>query len=90
MKTKINSLLSYFSNLGKEGTKESSKRALAIYTTVVLGSYVVVVFTNEKNMEFVLGEILTFSLTLLGVTAWEKTKLNKDSKISKTEEDENR
>jgi hypothetical protein len=89
MKKMINKFLDHVGKLGQEGTSESSKRTLALHATIVLGSYVVVVFTNEKNMEFVLGELLTFSLALLGVTAWEKTTLHKNDKISKTKTEEN-
>lgn len=69
--------ISYLTNISKEGTKESSKRALAIYTTVVLTSYAVFRFTDKHNMEFVIGELLTYALALLGVTAWEKHSANK-------------
>lgn len=89
MKKIINKLLEFASNLGKENSAESSKRSLALYATLVLGTYVVVVFTNEKNMEFVLGELLTFSLTLLGITAWEKTTIHKTNKVHKPKTDEN-
>ena len=91
MKKIFYDFLNHVAKLGQEGTSESSKRTLALHATIVLGSYVVIVFTNEKNMEFVLGELLTFSLALLGVTAWEKTTLYKNNKISKhkTEENEN-
>lgn len=88
MKKILSKLSEFAGNLGRENTAESSKRSLALYATLVLGTYVTVVFTNEKNMEFVLGEILTFSLTLLGVTAWEKTTINKTNKVHKTKTDE--
>lgn len=89
MKKIINELSNFVGNLGRENTTESSKRSLALYATIVLGTYVVVVFTNEKNMEFVLGELLTFSLTLLGITAWEKTTLHKANKTYKPKTNEN-
>ena len=77
MKKLLINFTSYLSNLGREGSKESSKRSLAIYAVIVLGTYVVVRFTNKENMEFVLGELLTFSLALLGVATWERTKTPK-------------
>jgi hypothetical protein len=89
MKKMFNNFLDHVGSLSREGTPESSKRTLALHATIVLGSYVVVAFTTDKNMEFVLGELLTFSLALLGVTAWEKTTLNKDNKLPKNKEDEN-
>jgi uncharacterized membrane protein YadS len=84
MRKLFTDFLAYLSNLGKSETKESSKRSLAIYATIVLGSYVVFRFTNKENMEFVLGELLTFALALLGVTTWEKTTIHKHK--SKTSE----
>jgi hypothetical protein len=89
MKKLFNNFFNHVGKLGQEGTAESSKRTLALHATIVLGSYVVVAFTNDKNMEFVLGELLTFSLALLGVTAWEKTTLYKNNKISKHKSEEN-
>lgn len=89
MKKIINELSNFVGNLGRENTTESSKRSLALYATIVLGTYVVVVYTSEKNMEFVLGELLTFSLTLLGITAWEKTTIHKANKTYKPKTNEN-
>lgn len=88
MRKIFNKFFNHVGRLGQEGTAESSKRTLALHATIVLGSYVVVVFTNHKNMEFVLGELLTFSLALLGVTAWEKTTLHKNNKISSDKNEE--
>lgn len=73
----INKIFSYLSNLGKEGTAESSKRFISLYAVLTLGTYVVIGFTTVNNMEYVLGEILTFTLALLGVAVWEKTSNNK-------------
>ena len=58
-------------------SNESSKRFLAIYGTLFLMTYVVLAFTNDKNAEFILAELIGFVLVLCGVAAWERVKRTK-------------
>jgi hypothetical protein len=67
-------LLEYFRKLTLGGGKESSKRFLAIYLGFPLVTYVVVRFTTVQNMEWVLGEMFTFIVSLLGLASYENHK----------------
>ena len=78
MRKLIVNLIIFTSNIGKEGTKESSKRSLAIYCVIVLSTYVVVRFTDRNNMEMVLAQLLSAAFGFLGITAFEKHSANKN------------
>ena len=36
--------------------------------------YITIRFTNSENIEFILGELLSFILVLIGVASWETVK----------------
>lgn len=70
----IQSIFAYFRKLTESESRESSKRFLAVYVTLALVSYVVIAYTNDKNCEFILGELLSFVLVLMGVAVWQSVK----------------
>lgn len=65
-------LFNWFSRLIKSDSSESSKRFLAVYSGLILVTYLVFRFSNSENIELILGEILSFVLVLAGVAVWEK------------------
>ena len=73
----IGSIFVFFLKLINSDSGESSKRFLAIYGTLFLMTYVVLAFTNDKNAEFILAELIGFVLVLCGVAAWERIKRTK-------------
>lgn len=58
-------------------SNESSKRFLAVYGTLILMSWIVFVYTNESNAEYVLAELIGFVLVLCGVASWERVNRSK-------------
>lgn len=72
-------LIEYFRRLTLGGNKESSKRFIALYIGVILITYVVLIYTDANNAEIMLGELIAFVLTLLGIASYETIKgVNKD------------
>jgi hypothetical protein len=67
-------LIEYFKKLTLGGSKESSKRFIALYIGVILITYVVLRFTDSTNNEIILGELIAFVLTLLGIASYETIK----------------
>ena len=67
-------LIEYFKKLTLGGSKESSKRFIALYIGVILITYVVLRFTDSTNNEIILGELIAFVLTLLGIASYESIK----------------
>ena len=55
-------------NIIRTGTKESSKRFISIFTTLLL-AYVVVRFTTVENSIHMAWALITFISALVGVTA---------------------
>jgi hypothetical protein len=55
--------------------QESSKRFIALMILILI-FYAVLRFTNYENIEFVLGELISFILVLTGQAVWEKTRKN--------------
>lgn len=80
--------VNYFKNLSIGTAKESSKRFIALYSVLVLISYIVIRFTNSKNIEIVLVELIAFVLSLLGVATWESIKTRKPEKKENQDESE--
>ena len=62
------------------GSKESSKRFIALYVGIFLITYIVLRFTNHKNLEIVLAELIAFVLALLGIAAYEGIKRIQNNK----------
>jgi len=64
---------SFFTKLLSGDAKESSKRFLAIYTVVILGSIITVV-SLYKGVDYIilLGVWLSFAATLLGYSEYNK------------------
>jgi Flp pilus assembly protein TadB len=73
--------INYLKKILNSGSKESSKRFLALYLCLGLVTYVVIMFTNKDNLEMVLGELLAAILGLMGITAWEKNKMKDNEKL---------
>jgi hypothetical protein len=67
-------LIEYFRRLTLGGNKESSKRFIALYIGVILITYVVLRYTDANNAEIMLGELIAFVLTLLGIASYESIK----------------
>jgi hypothetical protein len=67
-------LIEYFRNLTLGGNAESSKRFIALYIGVFLITFVVLKYTNVSNVEMILGELIMFVLTLLGLATYETVK----------------
>jgi hypothetical protein len=67
-------LLEYFRRLTLGGNKESSKRFIAMYVSVVLITYCVLRYVNVSNLQVVLGILTTFVLSLLAVASYESVK----------------
>lgn len=64
---------SYLKRLINSKSSESSKRFLGIGLTVLV-YYVTLKYTTVQNMEFVLGELLSGILVIMGVSTWENIK----------------
>jgi|32_taG_2_1085360.scaffolds.fasta_scaffold18495_4 hypothetical protein len=78
---------SFIKQLSKSDSKESSKRFLALYTTLILVSYLVFRYADKDNCEIILGELLSFVLVLMGVAVWQQVKQQKKgSQIGEDEE----
>jgi hypothetical protein len=72
-------LIEYFRKLTLGGNQESSKRFIALYVGILLITYIVLRFTNASNAEMILGELIAFVLTLLGIASYESIKgINKN------------
>lgn len=67
-------LFNWFTRLIQSDSAESSKRFLAVFSGVVLVSYLVFRFANPVNVEIILGELLGFILVLVGVASWQQVK----------------
>ena len=81
----MNIIFTYLRKLTEGKAKESSKRFMALFT-MVLVSYVVIRYTNEKNCELILGELLSFILVLSGVATWQNLQKNKIEKQGQNED----
>jgi hypothetical protein len=71
----IKKIISFLFNLIRTQTPESSKRFLAIYTTLFLQTFVVLKYTTPENSTFMLMELVGFVLVLVGVATWERKNL---------------
>jgi len=63
----------YIKKLIQSDSLESSKRAIALFT-VLLITYTVALFTNHNNATTVLSILCSFVLALVGVAAWQQIK----------------
>jgi len=64
------SIILYIKKLINRKSNESSKRFLAIGLTILV-YYVTLRYTTRENMEFVLAELLSGILLIMGVSTWE-------------------
>ncbi len=69
---KINPI-EYLRKLTLGGNQESSKRFIALFT-MLLVTYIVLRFTDADNVTIILGELIAFVLTLLGIASYETIK----------------
>jgi hypothetical protein len=72
MKQKI---INFILNLIRTNSNESSKRFLAIYSTLFLQTFVVLKYTTPENSTWMLMELVGFVLVLVGVATWERKNL---------------
>lgn len=63
----------YIRKLINDKTSESIKSFIALSVTLLV-FYITIRFTNSENIEFILGELLSFILVLIGVASWETVK----------------
>ena len=63
----------YIRKLINDKTNESSKNFIALSVTCLV-FYATIRYTNQENVEIILGELLSFILVLMGVSSWEKVK----------------
>jgi hypothetical protein len=76
-------LFQYLRGLTAAESEDSSKRFLAIYIIVILVTVLVFMYTDKTNVEFIIGELIFASLTLVGVAGWQhrnKMKYNSTEK----------
>lgn len=57
-------LVNFIDRLIKSDTQESSKRAIALFVTLLIG-IIVILYTNSENILLVLAELIAFVSTLL-------------------------
>lgn len=57
-------VLGYLGRLIQSDSRESSKRAIALFITLIIG-VIVVLYTNPANLLLVLGELIFFVTSLL-------------------------
>lgn len=86
MRTK---LIEYLRKLTIGGSKESSKRFIALITMSIV-TYIVCRFTNADNVELILAELLTFITTLLGIATYESVKGIGKGKTDESEDSKNK
>lgn len=67
-------IIQFFASLVRSGSQESSKRFLALYSGIILISYLVFTFSSSENVEYILGEIIFFVLVLVGAAVYQATK----------------
>jgi hypothetical protein len=78
---------SFLSRLLSGDAKESSKRALAIYVVIILGTVITIVaLFNEVDYIFLLGTWLAFAAALLGLSEYNKNRKVKHDASVKIEE----
>lgn len=64
MGEKSKKLVKFIDKLIQSDSRESSKRAIALFITLLIG-VIVVMYTNTDNMLLVLGELIVFVTSLL-------------------------
>lgn len=75
---KARKVIQYLDKLIKSDTPESSKRAIAIFVTCLIG-FIVLFYTDKNNVLLVLAELIAFVSALVYVASREKgTKLKDD------------
>jgi predicted histidine transporter YuiF (NhaC family) len=79
-----NKALNYFNQLISSKSKHSSKRFLALYVTMFLVTFIVLVYTNSKNYLLVLGELLSFVVLLVYGSVREKLNDKKNNDFNNT------
>ena len=71
-------LTNFFKSLAQSNSNDSSKRFLAIYVTLALITFIVLLYTNDKNNVMVLTTLCGFVLALVGVASWQSIKSSKN------------
>lgn len=75
-------LINYIKQLIDSRSKESSKRFIALFTTLGLITYVTIGYTRPDNAVLMLTTLCGFVLAILGVAAWQSVKMtNQNEKI---------
>lgn len=69
----LSKVFEYLYRLTLGGNKESSKRFIALYSSLLL-TYAVCVYTSKENVVAVIAELSLLILSLLGIAAYENVK----------------
>lgn len=90
----LNKVRSFFNRLISSDTKESSKRVLAIYIVIVLGT-IITVYSMVNGVDFIILLVtwLGFAAALLGMSEYNKNRTKKydtDVEIEKAKNVENK
>lgn len=81
-------LIEYLRKLTLGGSKESSKRFIALFAMTIV-TYIVCRYTDAGNLEIILAELLTFITTLLGIATYESVKKISKNKTDESEDSQN-
>jgi len=86
-KTEVKEQLNFVTKLLRGDSKESSKRFLAVYIVIILGTVITIVgLWKEVDIIYLLATWLTFAASLLGMSEYNKNKaLKLDADIKKEE-----
>lgn len=83
MGKRAKAIIKYLDKLIQSDSRESSKRAIALFITLLIG-IIVVMYTNTENVLLVLAELIAFVTTLLYIAT--NGKLPKLPQMFKDEE----
>ena len=73
----MNSIKTFFHNIIRRDTVESSKRLVALIVLIAI-MYVVIGFTSIENCVSMLNSLLIFEAGLLGISSFEVISLEKN------------
>jgi len=73
----MKNILKYIKRLILSDSRESSKRAIMLYTMLLI-TFVVVVFTTVSNAIIILTTLCSFVLALAGVATWYNNRQSKN------------
>lgn len=84
MPRKAAKIIRFIERLIQSDARESSKRAIALFITLLIG-VIVIMYTNSQNILLVLGELIAFVTALLYIAT--NGKLPNFTKTAKKDEE---